>query len=133
MEAPRKGDHYLLTQHRHRLSSVQPSSCPRPSKTQLLTTWSSFTTHELQPEKLLPIHANQLASANELIEQTEAKKMLQTHEPELLNPAHHNHALSRALSKRNGASVASKVVGLCKPSSYLQGLEVECNLYMRRF
>lgn len=47
-------------------------------------------------------------------------KTLQTHEPELLNPAHHNHALN-------------KVMDSCKPSSFWQGLEVEHDLYMRSF
>lgn len=36
------------------------------------------------------------------------QKKLQTHEPELLNPAHHNHALSKTLSKRSEASINLK-------------------------
>lgn len=116
MEASRKGDCYLLTgQRRHRLSSVRPSSSPNPSNTQLSSTWSSFTPHQLHPEKLPPIHPQ----LNKSDKQTHRK--LQTHEPEVLNPVLYNHALSRALSKKKWGLYR---LDSCKPSSYWQGLRM---------
>lgn len=97
MAAPRKGDCYLLTTHRrHQLSSVfvliqthtqQQSAI---SGHQLHSIYCGLRSHRqyMQTNKHLQINKSN----------KQKHKKLQTHEQELLNSAHHNHALSRALS-----------------------------------